>query len=49
MHLYFAGTRATAKTRVKGVEVRGVGSYVLAPGSVHPCGARYEGVLPRVA
>lgn len=48
-HLYFAGKHPTAKTAVKGAEVRGVGGYGLAPGSIHPCGRRYSGKLPPVA
>ena len=41
-HLYFRGRERTCQTTAVGIELRGVGSYVLAPGSVHPSGARYE-------
>jgi hypothetical protein len=41
-HVYFAGQVATTKTSMEGVEVRGVGSYVMAPPSVHESGVPYE-------
>ena len=47
-HLYFAGDLRSSKTATEGVEFRGVGSYVIAPGSGHPSGVPYEGNLPPV-
>jgi hypothetical protein len=47
-HIYFLGDRTTVKLPIKGVEIRGVGSYVIAPPSVHPSGVPYGGVLPAV-
>jgi hypothetical protein len=46
-HVYFQGRRATVKLRIPGTEtyaldLRGDGSYVLAPPSVHPSGVPYE-------
>jgi hypothetical protein len=49
MHLYFAGVYPTRATPVHGVEVRGAGGYVVAPGSVHASGVQYMGSLPAVA
>lgn len=52
-HLYFVGTAARTVTFEWG-ELRGVGSYVLVPPSVHPAGAPYRwqiearGPLPQV-
>ena len=52
-HLYFSGTAASTVTFEWG-ELRGVGSYVLIPPSIHPSGASYmwqiepRGPLPKV-
>jgi DNA-binding transcriptional ArsR family regulator len=48
-HVYFRGRHPTRETELEGVELRGDGAYVLAPGSVHPCGVPYEGELPPVS
>jgi Protein of unknown function (DUF3631)/Bifunctional DNA primase/polymerase, N-terminal/Primase C terminal 1 (PriCT-1) len=47
-HLYFRGEYPTAKTRIAGFEIRGMGSYVIGPPSGHPSGVPYEGELPSV-
>lgn len=48
-HAPFRGSCKTLpKTAVAGVEVRGVGSYVILPPSPHPSGVRYEGEYPPV-
>jgi hypothetical protein len=47
-HALFRSALATAKTTVKGVELRGVGGYIIVPPSVHPSGVVYEGSLPPV-
>jgi hypothetical protein len=44
LHVYVAGDEATGETALEGVEVRGVGSYVVIPGSPHPSGVTYEWV-----
>ena len=41
-HVYFASDLKTCDTTIPGVELRGDGSYVLAPPSVHPSGVPYE-------
>lgn len=46
IHAYFKGHCRTGKTDVPGVEVRGDGAYVVAPGSAHPSGVLYVGNLP---
>jgi hypothetical protein len=48
-HVYFRAQLPTTKTTLPGVEVRGIGAYVLAPPSVHPSGVEYEGSVPAVA
>jgi hypothetical protein len=47
-HLYFRGHAPTCKTTIPGVEFRGDGAYVVAPGSFHASGVRYAGELPEV-
>ena len=42
VHVYCDGPAATAATPLEGVEVRGVGSYVVLPGSPHASGVTYE-------
>jgi hypothetical protein len=46
VHAYFKGHCRTGKTGVPGVEIRGDGAYVVAPGSAHPSGVLYVGDLP---
>jgi Bifunctional DNA primase/polymerase, N-terminal len=41
-HVYCAAGARTGQTAVDGVEVRGLGSYVLLPGSRHISGVAYE-------
>jgi Bifunctional DNA primase/polymerase, N-terminal/AAA domain len=48
-HVVFRGELSTGKTTIPGVEIRGVGAYVIAPPSVHPSGVEYEGEYPPVA
>lgn len=48
VHLYYRGRRSTCKTKLAGVEIRGDGAYVVAPGSLHPSGVVYDGHLPAV-
>ena len=38
----------TSKTTIPGVEVRGVGAYIIAAPSVHPSGVLYWGPLPPI-
>jgi hypothetical protein len=47
--VWWFGRAPTAKTRIKGVEIRGKGGYGLLPPSIHPWGHRYEGDLPPAA
>lgn len=47
-HALFRSDLATARTTVKGVELRGGGGYIVVPPSVHPSGIVYEGNLPPV-
>jgi hypothetical protein len=49
-HLYFKGNQQSIpKTTIRGVEIRGGGFYVVAPGSAHSSGVPYEGTLPPVS
>jgi hypothetical protein len=48
-HVLFKGTRRTTDLKLRGVELRGAGGYVLAPPSVHPSGVPYEGAWPAYA
>lgn len=43
-HLYYSGSVATTAYDIDGVvgELRGHGSYVVGPGSIHPSGQKYE-------
>lgn len=45
-HIPFRGPHRTCDTTIPGVELRGNGSYVIAPPSVHPSGVAYAGDLP---
>ena len=45
-HYYFVGKSKTAANVLPDVEVRGTGSGVLAPGSVHPSGFLYDWEIP---
>jgi len=47
--VFFRGIHRTGLTTIKGVELRGTGSYVVLPPSIHPSGVQYRGELPRVA
>ena len=42
-HLYYSGAVATTPFNIDGVvgELRGVGAYVVGPGSIHPSGKKY--------
>lgn len=44
LHVYVAGDLPTGDTALKGVEIRGVGAYVVIPGSPHSSGVTYEWV-----
>jgi hypothetical protein len=44
LHIYVAGDLPTGDTALKGVEIRGVGAYVVIPGSPHSSGVTYEWV-----
>jgi hypothetical protein len=46
--VFFRGVHRTAQTTIKGVELRGVGAYVVLPPSIHPSGVQYRGELPPV-
>jgi bifunctional DNA primase/polymerase-like protein/primase-like protein/uncharacterized protein DUF3987 len=48
-HVWFRGHEPTRKLAMPGVEIRGDGAYVLAPGSTHPSGLLYVGELPPAA
>lgn len=48
-HVIFAGELPTGVTSRPGVEIRGVGAYIVAAPSVHPSGVEYLGDLPPVA
>ena len=42
-HVYFRAPKPIKTTKIaEGVEIKGEGSYVVAPPSIHPSGARYE-------
>lgn len=43
-HLYYSGAVPTTPYEIDGVvgELRGMGAYVVGPGSIHPDGKRYE-------
>jgi putative DNA primase/helicase len=41
-HLYFGGHLPSCDTEIPGVEIKGDGTYVLAPPSVHETGVPYE-------
>lgn len=47
--VYFRGQLSTGPLTLRGCEIRGVGAYVIAPGSMHPSGVRYTGQLPPAA
>ena len=42
VQVWYRGDLPTAKTTLQGVEFRGVGGYVMAPGSAHPSAVEYE-------
>jgi hypothetical protein len=44
-HVYFSGRFEGTKI-LRGGELRGDGAYVVAPGSIHPSGKRYEWLIP---
>jgi len=43
-HLYYSGAVKTTPYEIQGVvgELRGVGAYVVGPGSIHPSGKKYK-------
>jgi hypothetical protein len=46
---YFRGEMpSAARLTIPGAEIKADGGYVVAPGSVHPCGVEYVGQLPPV-
>jgi bifunctional DNA primase/polymerase-like protein/primase-like protein len=47
--VWFSGELPTTETSIAGTEIRGVGAYVMAIGSVHPSGVPYEGTVPPAA
>jgi len=40
--------RSVGRTTLTGVEIKAAGAYVVAPPSIHPCGAEYVGEYPPV-
>jgi len=49
LHVYFRGEMPnTPRLAIVGCEIKGAGGYVVAPGSIHPCGVEYVGDLPSV-
>lgn len=44
VHMYYSGAVPTCGYNIDGVvgELRGIGAYVVGPGSVHPSGKKYE-------
>ena len=44
-HFYFAGDSGNRQRLLPGVDVRGIGGFVVGAGSVHPTGATYEWVI----
>jgi hypothetical protein len=49
IHVWYRSFRETPKFKVPGlVDVQGEGSYVIAPPSIHPSGAKYEFKNPQV-
>lgn len=50
VQVYFRGaSTSAARLTIPGCEIKGVGGYVVAPPSIHPCGCEYVGDLPPVA
>ena len=46
-HLHYRhAVESATRTRIPGVEIRSRGLYVMAPGSGHPSGVLYDGILP---
>jgi hypothetical protein len=48
-HVFLRGEHKTEHTRIDGVEIRSVGSYMIVPPSIHPSGVAYKGNLPHVS
>lgn len=42
MHAYYFLETPTRSTKISGVDIQAAGNYVVAPPSIHPCGAAYE-------
>ncbi len=50
VQVYFRGAMpSAARLTIPGCEIKAAGGYVVAPPSVHPCGAEYVGQLPPAA
>ena len=48
-HVFYRGAHpTTGKMRIRETEIRGIGAYVVGPGSVHASGVEYLGELPPV-
>ena len=46
LHLYVKLPHTEQNRKLKGIDIKAAGGYVLAPPSVHPSGARYQAILP---
>ena len=46
LHLYVKLPHAEQNRKLKGIDIKAAGGYVLAPPSVHPSGAKYQAILP---
>jgi len=46
-HVFFSGEhKTTDRLKIRGVEIRGSGAFVVVPPSVHPSGVPYDGDIP---
>lgn len=47
-HVYLRTSSSTQSYKLDGVDIKGEGSYVVAPPSIHPSGAEYKFIKPEV-